>query len=290
MRPVIPETKLPALNLFETTIQWFQANLFQIAGAFLVLFIGLIIAGFIQRRVSRTLMKSDRFDPTVAQFLSNIIKYTLWAVVLVTVLTQFGVQTTSILAALSGAALAIGLALQGTLSNVAAGVMILVQKPFKVGEAIEAGDITAVVQAIGLFTTELKQFDGLFVMVPNSELWNKPIVNRTRHPERRFELLVGIGYEDSMSEARGELLALAQDDARVLKDREPVAFVNSLDDSSVGIGLRVWCKTEDYLALSWDLTEAAKARFDEVGISIPYPQREVTHRQIPQVEIMQEAA
>ena len=115
-------------------------------------------------------------------------------------------------------------------------------------------------------------------MVPNTELWNQAIVNLNRHPTRRFELIVGIGYGDSMDEARKELMALAEADARVLEDPAPLAFVNSLDDSSVGIGLRVWCNTADYLALSWDLTEAVKGRFDEVGISIPVPQREVTQK------------
>ncbi|MGE5953097.1 MAG: mechanosensitive ion channel family protein, partial [Qipengyuania vulgaris] len=114
--------------------------------------------------------------------------------------------------------------------------------------------------------------------VPNSELWNQAIVNFHRHPIRRFELIVGIAYSDSMEKAREELLALAGADERVLDDPEPVAFVASLDDSSVGIGLRVWCTTGDYLAVSWDLTEKAKARFDEVGISIPFPQREVIQR------------
>jgi small conductance mechanosensitive channel len=166
--------------------------------------------------------------------------------------------------------------LQGTLSNVASGVMILVQKPFRVGEGITVGGITAVVQDIGLFTTELKQFDGLFVMIPNSELWNQPIVNFNRHPTRRFELIVGIGYDDSMQEAREELLKLAEADERVLPEPAPAAYVASLDDSSVGIGLRVWCATGDYLGLSWDLTEQAKARFDAKGISIPFPQREIT--------------
>lgn len=156
--------------------------------------------------------------------------------------------------------------------------MILVQRPFKIGEAISAGSVTGTVQQIGLFITELKQFDGLFVMVPNSELWNQAIVNFHRHPIRRFELIVGIAYSDSMEKAREELLALAGADERVLDDPEPVAFVASLDDSSVGIGLRVWCTTGDYLAVSWDLTEKAKARFDEVGISIPFPQREVIQR------------
>ena len=267
-----------ALTVPEQILLWLRLNMMDIAGAFAVLVVGLIVAKLVSGWVERALTKSPRFEPTVANFLSNLVKYALWALVLITVLGQFGVETTSILAALGGMALAIGLALQGTLSNVASGVMILVQKPFKVGEAINAGSITGIVQQIGLFTTELKQFDGLFVMVPNSELWNQAIVNFHRHPIRRFELLVGIGYGDSMEQARDELLALAAADERVLDDPEPQAFVNSLDDSSVGIGLRVWCNTADFVAVGWDLTAAAKARFDDVGISIPFPQREITQR------------
>ena len=267
-----------ALTIPEQVLVWLQLHMMEIAGAFAVLIIGLLAAKILSSWVERALTRSPRFDPTVAQFLSNLVKYALWALVIVTVLTQFGVETTSILAALGGMALAVGLALQGTLSNVASGVMILVQRPFKVGEAISAGSVTGTVQQIGLFTTELKQFDGLFVMVPNSELWNQAIVNFHRHPIRRFELIVGIGYNDSMEQARKELLAMAAADERVLADPEPVAFVASLDDSSVGIGLRVWCTTDDYVAVGWDLTEKVKARFDDVGISIPFPQREVTQR------------
>ena len=269
---------IAALTIPEQIWLWLRLHMMDIAGAFAVLIIGLLLAGIISRWVERAMTRSSRFEPTVANFLSSVVKYALWALVLVTVLAQFGVETTSILAALGGMALAVGLALQGTLSNVASGVMILVQKPFKVGEAISAGAVTGTVQQIGLFTTELKQFDGLFVMVPNSELWNQAIVNFTRHATRRLELVVGIGYGDSMDQARRELLALAEADDRVLDDPAPVTFVNSLDDSSVGIGMRVWCKTPDYLGLSWDLTEAAKARFDETGISIPFPQREVVQR------------
>lgn len=269
---------IAALTITDQIWLWLRLNMMDIAGAFAVLVIGLLLAGIISTWVERAMTRSPRFEPTVANFLSNLVKYALWALVLVTVLAQFGVETTSILAALGGMALAIGLALQGTLSNVASGVMILVQKPFKVGEAINAGSIMGTVQQIGLFTTELKQPDGLFVMVPNTELWNQAIVNLHRHPTRRFELIVGIGYGDSMDEARKELMALAEADARVLEDPAPLAFVNSLDDSSVGIGLRVWCNTADYLALSWDLTEAVKGRFDEVGISIPFPQREITQK------------
>lgn len=272
------DQSIAALTITDQIWLWLRLNMMDIAGAFAVLVIGLLLAGIISTWVERAMTKSPRFEPTVANFLSNLVKYALWALVLVTVLSQFGVETTSILAALGGMALAIGLALQGTLSNVASGVMILVQKPFKVGEAINAGSIMGTVQQIGLFTTELKQFDGLFVMVPNTELWNQAIVNFHRHPTRRFELIVGIGYGDSMHQARKELMVLAEADERVLEDPAPVAYVNSLDDSSVGIGLRVWCNTPDYLGLTWDLTEAVKARFDEVGISIPFPQREVTQK------------
>ena len=269
---------ISALTIPEQIWLWLRLHMMDIAGAFAVLVIGLLLAGIISRWVDRAMTRSSRFEPTVANFLSSLVKYALWALVLVTVLGQFGVQTTSILAALGGMALAVGLALQGTLSNVASGVMILVQKPFKVGEAINAGSVTGTVQQIGLFTTELKQFDGLFVMVPNSELWNQAIVNYNRHPTRRLELVVGIAYGDSMARAREELLKLALTDDRVLDDPEPVTFVSSLDDSSVGVGMRVWCSTPDYLGLSWDMTEAVKARFDDVGISIPFPQREIVQR------------
>jgi len=254
---------------------WLRESIPHLAGAVLVLVVGVILARLLSKGADRALTRTGRIEPTVAKFLSNIIKYALWVVVGVTVLTQFGVQTTSIIAALGGLALAVGLALQGTLSNVAAGVMILIQRPFRVGEAITAGTVTGVVQAIGLFTTELLQYDGLYVMVPNNELWNKPIINFSRMPTRRFELLVGIAYSDSIEDARKELLAIADADIRVLDDPAPVVFVSALADSWVTIGMRVWCNTEDYLGLSWALTEAAKTRFAEAGLTIPFPQREV---------------
>ena len=276
--PRIPPRLAALSDEFDMAAQawlWLRESIPQMIGALAVLVIGVILARLLSKGADRALTRSGRIEPTVAKFLSNIIKYALWVVVAVTVLTQFGVQTTSIIAALGGLALAVGLALQGTLSNVAAGVMILIQRPFRVGESIAAGTVTGVVQAIGLFTTELLQYDGLYVMVPNNELWNKPIVNFSRMPTRRFELLIGIGYDDSIEEARQELLALAGGEARVLDDPAPVVFVAALADSAVTMGLRVWCRTEDYLALSWALTEAAKRRFDAVGITIPFPQREV---------------
>lgn len=273
--PKIAATFGEEINFAAEAWLWLKGNLAHLAGALAVLVVGVILARLLSRWADRALSRSERIEPTVAKFLSNIIKYALWVVVGITVLTQFGVQTTSIIAALGGLALAVGLALQGTLSNVAAGVMILIQRPFRVGETITAGIVNGSVQSIGLFTTEILQLDGLYVMVPNNELWNKPIVNFSRMPTRRFELLIGIGYGDSIEQARSELLALAKADERVLAEPHPVAFVSALADSAVTLGLRVWCKTEDYLALSWALTEGAKTRFAEVGITIPFPQREV---------------
>lgn len=256
-------------TLAAQALDWLRDNLADLVGALLVLLIGVVLARLLSRAADRALTRSERIEPTVAKFLSNIIKYALWVVVVITVLTQFGVQTTSIITALGGLALAVGLALQGTLSNVAAGVMILIQRPFRVGETISAGTVNGTVEAIGLFTTEVQQLDGVYVMVPNNELWNKPVVNFSRMPTRRFELLLGIAYEDDLRVARKAMLELAAGDARVLAEPPPVAFVASLGDNAVRIGLRVWCASGDYLALSWALTEAVKLRFDHLGLTIP---------------------
>jgi small conductance mechanosensitive channel len=264
------------LTYAEQGLIWLRMNLMDLGAGIAVLIIGLFIGSLISRWILRGLSHTSSVDISVARVIAKTVKYAIWSVILLTVLTQFGVETTSIIAALGGLALAVGLALQGTLSNVASGLMIMSQRPFRVGEVISVSNIIATVEEIGLFTTQLRQPDGLFVMMPNNELWNQPIINFTRHPTRRFELIVGIGYDDSMQSARETLLELAAADERVLSDPEPVAFVASLNDSSVGIGLRVWCNTPDYVAMSWDLTEAAKANFDAKGISIPYPQRVVT--------------
>lgn len=272
MTAPVSRTKLAAMsdhiNVAQEAWLWFKVNLAYLTGAVAVLVAGVILARLLSRWADRALTGNSRIEPTVAKFLSNVIKYALWAVVGITVLTQFGVQTTSIIAALGGLALAVGLALQGTLSNVAAGVMILIQRPFRVGEYIIAGPVAGTVQAIGLFTTEMLQLDGLYVMVPNNELWNKAVVNHSRMPTRRFELVVTLGYEDDLKAAQGAMLALAGADPRALDTPPPVAFVAGLTDAGVRVGVRVWCNTADYLALSWALTEAVKLKLDELGIAL----------------------
>lgn len=256
------------INVAHEAWVWLKINLAFLTGAVAVTLIGVLLARVLSRWADRALSRATHIEPTVAKFLSNVIRYALWSVVAITVLTQFGVQTTSIIAALGGLALAVGLALQGTLSNVAAGVMILIQRPFRVGEYITAGPVAGTVQGIGLFTTEILQLDGLYVMVPNNELWNKAIVNYSRMPTRRLELLVTITYGDDLGAARAAMLELVTADPRVLAEPAPAAFVAALTDAGVRVGVRAWCKTGDHLALGWAMNEAVKQRFDELGITI----------------------
>jgi small conductance mechanosensitive channel len=197
--------------------------------------------------------------------------------VLVAVLAQFGVQTASIIAALGAAGLAIGLALQGTLQNVAAGIMLIILRPLKVGEFVEAAGLMGTVVEIGLFMTELKTIDGLFLAVPNSQLWSATITNYSRHKTRRNDLAVGIGYGDDIGKAEKIMLDLVAKDERVLADPKPATFVAELGDSAVVVTLRYWTVTADWWDTSRDLTKQVKQAFDKKGISIPFPQRDIHH-------------
>ena len=248
---------------------------FSVLGALAVLILGVMLASAMKRWTAQRLRHIESVDETLGAFLSNLVRYVILVLVFVTVLAQFGVKTTSILAALGAAGLAIGLALQGTLSNVASGVMLLLLRPFRIGEYIDAGGISGTVEEIGLFTTRLKQADGLFVMAPNGQIWNTSIINYSRNPTRRFELIVGISYDDDIGKAKEKLLEIVGETDTILAEPAPQVFVNALGASSVDVGLRVWANTSDYLATSWTLTEAAKREFDDAGLSIPYPQLDV---------------
>lgn len=248
---------------------------FSIVGAVVLIIAGFIVAGALERWADRMLRRFHDLDETPRRFLAKFVRYLVLVIVGVAVLAEFGVQTASILAALGAAGLAIGLALQGTLQNVAAGLMLLVLKPFKIGEYVDAGGIAGTIEEVGLFATQLKTIDGLFVLAPNSQMWNSAVTNYTRNATRRNDLLIGIGYGDDIDLARQTLADLATRDARVLKDPEPATFVSELGDSAVGITLRYWTTTSDWWQTRLDLTEAGKKAFDEKGISIPFPQRDV---------------
>lgn len=248
---------------------------FSILGAIILIIAGFILAGFVERWVYRGLGGFRGFDETLRRFFSKTARYALLVLVGVTVLAQFGVQTASIIAALGAIGLAIGLALQGTLQNIAAGIMLLALRPFRVGEYIDAGGIAGTIQEIGLFATELKTYDGIFVLAPNSELWNTPVKNYSRNAQRMTELVIGIGYGDDIGLAQQTMVETVRADERVLADPEPVTFVSSLGDSAVAISVRYWTQSSDWFGTKNDLAKATKVAFDERGISIPFPQRDL---------------
>ncbi|MEK9743916.1 MAG: mechanosensitive ion channel domain-containing protein [Gammaproteobacteria bacterium] len=245
-----------------------------LAGAATLIF-GWWLAGRARKLVLKGLNRVPAVDETLRPFFASIVRYAIIAITLVAVLARLGIQTTSIIAVLGAAGLAIGLALQGTLQNIAAGIMLLILRPFKVGDYIDAGGTAGTVDEIGLFTTDMTTFDGIYLSVPNSALWNTSILNYTRLPTRRLDIPVGIAYEDDVEKALSLLLEKLRTDARVLADPEPQVMVTALGESSVDLNLRCWSLREDFWALRFDLNKNAKLWLDSAGISIPFPQRDV---------------
>ena len=246
----------------------------QVVGAIAVLIIGRIVAGALRRGATRALERADT-DPTLVPFLSGLVYYLALAVVVIAVLGLFGIETTSLVAVLGAAGLAIGLALQGTLSNFAAGVMLLVFRPFKNGDFVEAAGVKGSVDQIGIFTTVLNTPDNVKIIVPNSTIYNDTITNYSAYDTRRNDIVVGVGYGDDLGVARDTILRVLQADDRVLADPEPQVAVSELGDSSVNFVVRPWCKAEDYWDLRFDLMRALKEQLESAGCSIPFPQTDV---------------
>ena len=246
-----------------------------IVGAIVLLIIGWTVAGWARRGIRHALERVPRMDETLKPFLAKLVWYVIMAFVLVAVLSQFGVQTTSVIAILGAAGLAIGLALQGTLANVASGVMLLFLRPFNIGDYVDAGGIAGTVVEIGLFNTEIKTRKGLCLIVPNKIIWESPITNFSRNPTRRFDITVGISYGDEVNGATDLLMGLLTGDERILDDPEPLAVVEELGDSAVIINLRAWTRAEDFWAAIWDLKKAIKVELEAAGYSIPFPQRDI---------------
>jgi|TARA_R110000782_G_scaffold102596_8_gene189829 small conductance mechanosensitive channel len=246
-----------------------------ILGAIILLIAGWWVAGRAAALVRHSLKNAKFVDSTLKPLAASIARYTVLIFVLIAVLSNFGVQTASIIAVLGAAGLAIGLALQGTLSNIAAGVMILVLRPLKVDEFVEAGSISGTVVEITLFTTLLKTPDGVFISAPNSQIWNSAIKNYSRNPTRRLDIKVGISYDDDVDAALDFLKNLVASDARVLKDPEPMSFVANLGESSVDLTARGWVATSEFWPTFWDLSRRSKTELEAAGFSIPFPQRDL---------------
>lgn len=244
-------------------------------GAIVILIIGLMVAGWAQRTTRRALSKVSRLDETLRVFFASIVKYVIIIFVVLAVLNQFGVQTASLIALLGAAGLAIGLAMQGTLSNVAAGVMLLIFRPFKVGDYIDAGGQAGTVRELGLFTTEMNTPDNVRIIVPNGSVWGSAIKNFSFNPTRRVDLVIGIAYDDDINTAMGSISSVIAGDDRAHADPAPLIAVTELADSSVNLVIRAWCDAGNYWPLKFDLTKAIKERLDADGITIPFPQRDV---------------
>ena len=263
---------------FEALTALVVAYTLSVVGAVLLLVAGYFIAGLVERAVHRGLGTVRGFDLTLRQFFSKIARYAVLALVGVMVLGQFGVQTASIIAAIGAVGLAIGLALQGTLQNIAAGIMLLALRPFRAGEYVEVGSVAGTIEEIGLFATRMRTFDGIYVLAPNSKLWNEPVRNLSRNNVRRTEISVGIGYSDDIDLAQKTMRELVERDDRVWKDPAPMVFVSELGDSAVGVTVRYWTSGDDFFTTKTDLTKLVKTTFDQRGLSIPFPQTEVTSR------------
>ncbi|AEH44480.1 MscS Mechanosensitive ion channel [Thermodesulfatator indicus DSM 15286] len=246
----------------------------QVLGAIVILIVGIWLSKRIAN-ICEKLLKKREVDITLSRFLRGLIYYALVILVLIAAAGQLGINTMSFLTVLGALGLAVGLALKDSLSNIAAGVMLLIFRPFRVGDAVTVAGVTGGVQLIGLFNTILHTPDNQKIIVPNAKILGDIITNITANDTRRIDLVVGISYEDDIDKAKALLWEMAAKDPRILKDPATTVAVAELADSSVNLVFRPWVKTSDYWAVRFDLIEQIKKTFDQEGISIPYPQQDV---------------
>ncbi|NUJ56700.1 mechanosensitive ion channel [Cobetia marina] len=261
-------------QLFEMGLQW--------GGTLLSALAVLVFGMWVAKRLTRwatSLLHRKSMDEAAAGFVGQIAYAILVVMVLLTALDQLGVDTTSMIAALGAAGLAIGLALQSSLSNLASGFLLVTLRPFKKGDYVEAAGTSGSVDQITMLQTRLVTPDNRKVTVPNSSVMSNTITNYSALPTRRLDLVVGVSYDDDIRQVKAVLEELVAGDERIMKEPSHLIAVSELADSSVNFNFRMWCSAADYWALKWDMTERIKLTFDERGISIPYPQRDVHFHQ-----------
>ena len=261
-------------KMIETLTHYATTYSIKLIAAILVLIIGRWLARKISKLITKLLEKNN-VDLTLTKFLDNIIYYTLMVVVVIAAAGQLGINTTSFLTIVGAAGLAIGLALKDSLSNFASGVMLILFRPFNVGDFVTVGGVSGSVVSISLFNTILNTVDNKREIVPNSSVTSDVITNVTANDTRRVDLVIGIGYDDDIKKAKEVLNRIVKEDERVLESPAAKVAVSELADSSVNFVVRPWVKTDDYWNVYFDLTEKIKLTFDEEGISIPYPQQDV---------------
>lgn len=246
----------------------------KIIGAILIFILGRIVIGFIIRALKR-LMKRGGTDQTLAKFLLALTKIALLTFIIIAAISTLGVQTASFVAVIGAAGLAVGFALQGSLANFASGVMLIIFRPFQVGDYVEAGGAAGSVEEVHIFNTILKSPDNRKIIIPNSQVTGSSITNYSAKETRRVDMVFGIGYDDDIKLAKATLEEIVVGDPRVLQDPAPTIALSELGDSSVNFVVRPWVKTADYWAVFFDMHEKVKLTFDQKGISIPFPQRDV---------------
>ena len=246
----------------------------KVVAAIAIFIVGRWVAKAIANFIKKMMTKSNT-DETLVKFVGSLSYIALLAFVVIAALNQLGIQTTSFIAILGAAGLAIGLALQGSLGNFAAGVLMIIFKPFKVGDFIDGAGVAGTVEEIQIFTTQLKTPDNKTIIVPNAKMTGDNITNYTMKGTRRVDFVFGIGYEDDIDKARKVIEEIIAADSRVLKDPAPMVAVSELADSSVNFVARAWTSADDYWGFYFETTENVKKQFDAGGISIPYPQRDI---------------
>jgi len=242
--------------------------------ALAIFVIGRWIARLLVGLISR-LMNKAGVDPILIGFVTSISNAVLLLFIIIAALDRLGVDTTSFIALIGAAGLAVGLALQGSLQNFASGVLLIIFRPFKVGNYIEAGGTAGVVEEIGIFSTRMKTGDNREIIVPNGAIYGSNITNYSARDTRRIDMVFGIGYDDDLRKARAIIQSMIDADERILKEPAPLIAVGELADSSVNFNVRPWAATSDYWAVRFDLTEKIKLAFDDAGITIPFPQMDL---------------
>lgn len=246
-----------------------------VVGAIVILIAGWALSKWAEQMIRSALDKSSKIDSMLSVFLASLVRYLVLVVTVIAVLNQFGVQTASLVVVLGAAGLAIGLAVQGTLSSVAAGVMLLIFRPFRIDDYVEVSGLAGTVASINLFMTELTTPDNKQIIVPNSNVWGQAVINHSYHPTRRLDLQMGISYRDDIDQAIKTVREILDTEERAMANPEPTIAVSGLGDSSVNLTIRVWVNAADYWQLKFDLTKRLKQTFDARGLGIPFPQMDV---------------
>ena len=259
------------LELIQTKGVDFAINL---AIAIAIFYVGKMVISLVVRGL-RKVMRRQEVDQTLETFVCNLVRVVLLVVVIIAAIGQLGIETTSFIAIFGAAGLAVGLALQGSLSNFAAGVLIVLFRPYRVGDFVEAAGISGVVEQVQILTTVLKTGDNKQIIVPNGQIMDSIITNYSANDTRRVDMVVGVSYDDDLDKVRATIQELVNAEERILDEPACTIAVSALADSSVNFVVRPWVKTSDYWGVMFDLTEAIKKRFDKEGISFPFPQQDV---------------